>query len=70
MDIATRRGIYNQQPQVMSAIQTLRQQAKAAGNLNSTPQQTVSTQSQGGQQVIVIQPANSKWAMCRSTTQR
>ena len=49
---------HNQQSQVMSAIQTLRQQAKAAGNLNSTPQQTVSTQSQGGQQVIVIQPAN------------
>jgi len=49
---------HNQQSQVMSAIQTLRQQAKAAGNLKSTPQQTVSTQSQGGTQVIVIQPAN------------
>jgi len=49
---------HNQQSQVMSAIQTLRQQAKAAGNLKSTPQQTVTTQSQGGQQVIVIQPAN------------
>jgi hypothetical protein len=49
---------HNQQSQVMSAIQTLRQQAKAAGNLKSTPQQTVSTQSQAGQQVIVIQPAN------------
>ena len=49
---------HNQQSQVMSAIQTLRQQAKNAGNLKSTPQQTVSTQSQGGQQVIVIQPAN------------
>jgi hypothetical protein len=49
---------HNQQSQVMSAIQTLRQQAKAAGNLESTPQQTVTTQSQGGQQVIVIQPAN------------
>ena len=49
---------HNQQAQVMSAIQTLRQQAKAAGNLKSTPQQTVTTQSQSGQQVIVIQPAN------------
>jgi hypothetical protein len=49
---------HNQQSQVMSAIQTLRQQAKAAGNLKSTPQQSVTTQSQGGTQVIVIQPAN------------
>jgi hypothetical protein len=49
---------HNQQSDVMAAIQTLRQQAKAAGNLKSTPQQTVATQSQDGQQVIVIQPAN------------
>jgi hypothetical protein len=50
---------HNQQSDVMSAIQTLRKQAKDAGNLKSTPQQTVTTQSQsGGQQVIVIQPAN------------
>ena len=49
---------HNQQSQVMSAVQALRQQAQAAGNLKSTPQQTVSTQSQGGTQVIVIQPAN------------
>ena len=41
---------HNQQSQVMSAIQSLRQQAEAAGNLKSTPQQTVSTESQGGQQ--------------------
>jgi len=49
---------HNQQSQVMSAIQTLRQQAQSAGNLKSTPQQTVTTQNQGGTQVIVIQPAN------------
>jgi hypothetical protein len=49
---------HNQQSQVMSAIQSLRQQAQAAGNLKSTPQQTVTTQSQGATQVIVIQPAN------------
>jgi hypothetical protein len=49
---------HNQSSQVMAAIQTLRAQAKAAGNLKNTPQQTVTTQSQGGQQVIVIQPAN------------
>ena len=49
---------HNQASEVMAAVQTLRAQAKAAGNLKSTPQQTVTTQSQGGTQVIVIQPAN------------
>ena len=49
---------HNQSQQVMAAIQTLRAQAKAAGNLKTTPQQTVTTQTQGGQQVIVIQPAS------------
>ena len=51
---------HNQQSQVMSAIQTLRAQAKVAGNLKTTPQQTVTTQGQGSQQVIVIQPANAQ----------
>ena len=49
---------HNQSQQVMAAIQTLRKQAQAAGNLKSTPQQTVTTQTQGSTQVIVIQPAN------------
>ena len=49
---------HNQKSEVMSAIQTLRDQAKAAGNLKTTSQQTVKTESQGGQQVIVIQPTN------------
>ncbi len=49
---------HNQQSQVMAAIQTLRKQAEAAGNLKTTTQQTVSTQTQGSTQVIVIQPAN------------
>ncbi len=49
---------HNQQSQVMAAVQTLRKQAEAAGNLKTTQQQTVTTQSQGGTQVIVIQPAN------------
>ncbi len=49
---------HNQQSQVMAAIQTLRKQAKAAGNLKTTSQQTVTTQTQGSTQVIVIQPAN------------
>jgi hypothetical protein len=46
---------HNQQADVMTAIQTLRAQAKAAGNLKSSPQITVVQQSP---QVIVIQPAN------------
>jgi hypothetical protein len=43
---------------VMASVQQLRAQAKAAGNLQTTPQQSVSTETQGGQQIIVIQPAN------------
>ena len=46
---------HGQQAEVMTAIQTLRAQAKASGNLKSTPQATVTQQSP---QVIVIQPAN------------
>jgi hypothetical protein len=43
---------------VMNAVQKLRVQAKAAGNLVATPQQLVTTETQAGQQIIVIQPAN------------
>ncbi|MBV8073661.1 MAG: DUF3300 domain-containing protein [Acidobacteriaceae bacterium] len=46
---------HNQQSQVMQAIQTLRAQAKAAGNLKSGSQITVVQQSP---QTIVIQPTN------------
>ena len=46
---------HDQQADVMTAIQTLRAQAKAKGNLNSSPQITVVQQSP---QTIVIQPAN------------
>ena len=49
---------HNQSADVMSAIQTLRKQAQAAGNLKTTAQQTVKTETQGGQQTIIIQPAN------------
>lgn len=51
-------AFYNQQADVMAAVQKLRKQAKAAGNLKSTDQQKVTTETQQGQQVIVIQPAN------------
>ena len=46
---------HNQHSPVMAAIQTLRQQAKAAGHLTSGPQITVTQQSP---QVITIEPAN------------
>jgi hypothetical protein len=44
---------------VFDSIQRLRAQSQAAGNLKTTPQQTVETRTtQGGEQVIVIEPAN------------
>src|SRR5277367_402971 len=46
---------HNQAADVMTAVQTLRAKAKAAGNLNSGPQITVVQQSP---QTIVIQPTN------------
>ena len=49
---------HNQSAEVMGAIQTLRKQAETAGNLKTTPQQTVKTETQNGTQVIVIQPSN------------
>jgi len=45
---------YNQPQDVMNAVQVMREKARAAGNLNSTPQQVVTT---SGPQ-IVIAPAN------------
>jgi len=45
---------YNQQQDVMDAVQVMRQRAQGAGNLKTTPQQVVSTQGS----TIVVQPAN------------
>jgi uncharacterized membrane protein YgcG len=45
---------YNQQADVMQAVQEMRRKAEEAGHLKSTPQQTVTNQ---GPQVV-IQPAN------------
>ena len=45
---------YNQQQDVMNAIQVMRQKAQEAGNLKTTPQQTVTTQGS----TIIIQPAS------------
>src|SRR5215472_7384290 len=47
-----------QQADVMRAVQRLRASAQANGRLKSTPQQTVSAETQGGQEAIAIQPAN------------
>jgi hypothetical protein len=45
---------YNQQQDVMDAVQVMRQRAQTAGNLKSTPQQTVAAQGS----TIVIEPAS------------
>jgi Protein of unknown function (DUF3300) len=45
---------YNQEQDVMNAIQVMRQQAEQAGNLKTTPQQNVTTEGSD----IVIQPAD------------
>jgi hypothetical protein len=45
---------YNQQQDVMDAVQVMRQRAQDAGDLKTTPQQTVTAQGS----TIVIQPAN------------
>jgi hypothetical protein len=42
----------------MAGVQRTRAQAEAHGKLSSTPQQTVSTQTQDGQSSIAIEPAN------------
>jgi len=47
-----------QQADVMQAVQRMRTQAQSRGTLQTTPQQTVTTQDQGGQAAINIQPAN------------
>ena len=49
-----------QQADVMNAIQRLRAQASSNGRLATTPQQTVTTETQDGQSAIRIQPANPR----------
>ncbi|MBP7917600.1 MAG: DUF3300 domain-containing protein [Arenimonas sp.] len=43
---------------VLDAVQRLRFQAQDVGNLKSSPQMEVSTQDQGGEQVIYLKPAD------------
>jgi hypothetical protein len=45
---------YNQQQDVMDAVQAMRERAQQAGNLKTTPQQTVTTQGS----TVIIQPAD------------
>jgi hypothetical protein len=47
-----------QQEQMLTTVQTLRQKAQSAGNLQSNDKQKVEVQQQEGKQVIVIEPAN------------
>src|SRR5215472_6235239 len=50
-----------QQQDVMAAIQRMREKAYASGALKSTPQQTVTTATEAGQNYIEIQPANPNY---------
>ncbi|MGA2878120.1 MAG: DUF3300 domain-containing protein [Bryobacteraceae bacterium] len=47
-----------QQADVMNALQRMRAEARAAGRLNSTTQETIATDTQRGQTAIEIQPTN------------
>jgi uncharacterized membrane protein YgcG len=47
-----------QQSDVMAAVQGMRARAQANGRLSTTPQQTVTTETQGGQTAIDIAPAD------------
>jgi hypothetical protein len=51
-------AMIGQQKDVADSIQRLRAKAAAAGNLKTTPQQKVTTQSTGSASAIVIEPAN------------
>jgi len=58
---------YNQQQDVMDAIQVMRQKARQAGNLKSTPQQTVTNDDYGDIEIapvgpdVVYVPAYDPW---------
>ena len=47
-----------QQADVMNAVQRMRQRAQENGKLQSNSQESVNTETQGGQTAITIQPAN------------
>jgi hypothetical protein len=47
-----------QQADVMNAVQRMRSEARAEGKLNSNTEETIATDTQGGQTAIEIQPTN------------
>jgi len=51
-------AMIGQQKDVADSIQRLRAKAAAAGNLKTTPQQKVTTQTSGSASAVVIEPAN------------
>jgi hypothetical protein len=51
-------AMIGQQKDVADSVQRLRAKAAAAGNLKTTPQQKVTTQTSGSNSAIVIEPAN------------
>lgn len=51
-------AMIGQQKDVAESVQRLRAKAAAAGNLKTTPQQKVTTQTSGSASAIVIEPAN------------
>src|SRR5215471_15862163 len=53
-------AVLAQQPDIMDAIQRLRQKAQANNKLESNKQQTVTVKQEGGKQVIVIQQTDPK----------
>jgi hypothetical protein len=62
MDWTTQLGdaFKSNQKSVMDAVQRKRQQAQQAGNLQSSPQMTVATKTDNGQQYVEIKPADPK----------
>src|SRR6478609_1780809 len=48
-----------QQSDVMEAVQRMRAKAQGTGNLKTSAQQTVETKTEGGKQVIVVEPAQN-----------
>src|SRR5262249_79949 len=54
VDLCFRRCLFNNQQDVLNAVQVMRERAQAAGTLKTTPQQNVTTQGQ----TIIIEPAN------------
>src|SRR6185436_9783396 len=51
-------ALLGQQADLMDAIQRLRSKAKAQNKLETTKQQVVSTKTEQGKQIIVIEPAD------------